>query len=412
MKMEIDVQKEVFFPAEKNHVLWALNTSYTNNNGCGMILCMHDTDTKGKGVSSWEEWISSTQVFNSEDNGKTWMPQGEKLVNGSLKNGKLHNGDRQFFLDPEKNKLISIYNVSELNDPNAEGIVWNRRRNRFYYDISDDGGKSWQGPWQIVHPNELFDDINWMPGIIAGSQNACADQGPFLKLDDGTIIFGFHIVYSETNTFKTAFLRGRWNSSEQISWSISETVEVPESVSTIGAGEPDLLYLGAGKIVTTLRCPGNQKKHIYSSRQMSISEDGGMTWKFPEQLRYDDGSPVHVPASLARFTKNSKSGKAYWIANIIDDPVCGADPRYPLSIAEFDTNNLCVIKNSVTPVIELAKGAPIYNESSNIPGKRFSNFAHYIDRESGDLILLIPDEPKTNWDKVSADSLKITIKID
>ena len=107
------------------------------------------------------------------------------------------------------------------------------------------------------------------------------------------------------------------------------------------------------------------------------------TWSAPKPLCYDDGSVVCVPASLAAFERNPKTGRAYWFANILSHPVTGQIPRYPLTIAEMDTKRLCIIRDSVTVIQDLPEGAIKANEDIGELGRRYSNFGHYVDRVTG-----------------------------
>ena len=111
-----------------------------------------------------------------------------------------------------------------------------------------------------------------------------------------------------------------------------------------------------------------------------------MTWSEPEPLVYDDGSTVWTPASCSRFFPSSKTGKTYWIANILPGPVHFQIPRYPLTIAEFDTDRLCVLRDTVQVIQDLPKGAP--------KSRRYTNFQVYEERGTGDLILCMPEQPK------------------
>ena len=93
-----------------------------------------------------------------------------------------------------------------------------------------------------------------------------------------------------------------------------------------------------------------------------------------------------TPASPHRFFTSSRTGKAYVIANILDGPVYAQTPRYPLCIAEFDTDRLCVIRDSVVVIQDLPEGAP--------KSRRYTNFDMYEERGSGNLILTMPEQPK------------------
>jgi hypothetical protein len=175
--------------------------------------------------------------------------------------------------------------------------------------------------------------------------------------------------------------------------------------------EPDLLHLGGGRLLTTMRCQGAKGQGIPSTRQCALSEDGSRTWGAPWALKYDDGSTVCVPASLAAFEKDPKSGRAFWFANILSKPVFGQIPRYPLTIAELDTKRLCIIKDSVTVIQDLPKGAIAANEAAGELGRRYSNFGHYVDRATGEFVLMMAEEPKVDWDDHTSDCIRFRIRL-
>ena len=152
-----------------------------------------------------------------------------------------------------------------------------------------------------------------------------------------------------------------------------------------------------------MRCRGKKEKGVPSTRQWSVSEDGGKTWSVPRTLKYDDGTDVFVPASIARFETHPDTGRIYWFANILSKPSYNCDPRYPLTIAELDKEKLCIKKDTVTVIQDLPGGATIE--------RRYSNFGHYIDRVTGEFVLLVPEEPKIDYDDGTTDVIRFRIKL-
>ena len=135
-----------------------------------------------------------------------------------------------------------------------------------------------------------------------------------------------------------------------------------------------------------------------------------MNWTDPAPLVYEDGGTVWTPASPHRFYLSSKTGRTYVLANILPDPVRGQTPRYPLTIAEFDTDRLCVLRDTVQVIQDLPEGAP--------ESRRYTNFSMYEERGSGDLILQMPEQPKdvefeamTKPEDFTADCIRFRIEI-
>lgn len=410
MPLKISIEKDILFESPHHHITWSVNVSYAEPKGERMIMTAHITDTRGAGVENWTTWRTSVQRRVSEDNGATWRLVGECHENGSLENGNEIHGDWQHFLDQDRQTIISVHNHS-LRHPEVRGKVWEHRENRFYYQLSRDGGSSWTSSSQIIHPAPRYDTDHWMPEIIAGKRNACADQAPFVKLSDGTIIMGIHILTGEErNSVVAAFLKAKWEVN-QLAWDISEPISLAsdDPHAHQGVCEPDLVVLPDKRLVSTLRCRGRKDLNLFSCRKLSLSEDGGRSWSPPRTLTYDDGSPVHVPASLARFLTDPETGRIFWFGNILAHPVNGCDPRYPLTMAEFDPDSLSIIKDSVTIIQDLPSGALKTEDGPNGHGRRYSNFGHYIDRKDGAFVLFVPQSPNTSWEDGTADCLRYRI---
>ena len=111
-----------------------------------------------------------------------------------------------------------------------------------------------------------------------------------------------------------------------------------------------------------------------------------MTWSEPAPAVYDDGTTVWTPSSPHLFFVSSVNGKTYVLANFLPGPVYGQTPRYPLSIAEFDTERACVLRDTIEVIQDLPEGAP--------ESRRYTNFSMYEDRETGELVLQMPEQPK------------------
>ena len=120
----------------------------------------------------------------------------------------------------------------------------------------------------------------------------------------------------------------------------------------VGCCEPGLAWLGGQRLFNTMRCQGNEAHKIYSTRYTTLSEDGGMTWSEPVPLVYDDGTTVWTP----------------------------------VSIAVFDPERLCVLRDTIRVIQDLPEGAPMT--------RRYTNFSMSEERGTGDLMLLMPEQPK------------------
>ena len=412
--LPITVKKDLLFAAAPNQMIWALNAAYAEARHDTLVLERRDNDSHDRPVRHWQDWTAITRRMRSSDNGRTWRQVGEALAVPALASmGTIH-GSRQHFFDPAQNALLSLYVQSEGVRQSSGGYPWAHRRNRLFYEISRDGGLSWTPPRQIIHAGAGCDDVRWMPGLVAGRQNVCADQGPFALTADGAVVFGAQVVECGRRTkVQTVFFIGRWlPDAASLAWEMSQLIEAPETVSRSGVCEPDLVKLPGGRLLTTMRCQGMRDLQVPSSRQFSVSDDGGRTWTAPRTLSYEDGQPVWVPASIARFMTDPRTGRIFWFANILDHPVYGQIPRYPLAMAELDPERLCLIRETVSVIQDLPPGAPAAGDGSYELGRRYSNFGYYVDRASGEFVIMAAEEPKTTWEHPEADCYRWRVQLD
>jgi len=408
MSMDIEVAKDVLIPAPARHVgCWAVNPCYTSRDGLGMVMTVVRRMASGAPDDNWRKRTSTVHRMASPDNGASWAFTGERMDGGSFES-VIQNYAWCHFLDPDNGLLLSIHQTSRRRP--GDGVdPYGFRQTMLLYQVSQDGGRTWSAAKQIIHPGSEYDETRWMPVITDDEQFISVDQGPFAKLDDGTILFSLNVhtpskYYPDKQMFKGAVLRGRWrNGGPTMDWDVGGVIQVPKSVSPIGGDEPDLLHLGGQRVLTTLRCQGDDEQGILSTRHWALSEDGGRTWSKPQLLKYDDGSMVCVPASIGAFEKDPRTGKAYWFGNILDKPVTGQVPRYPLTIAEFDMSRFCIIKDSVTVIQDLPEGAPVE--------RSYTNFGHYVDRVTGEFVLTMMEAPKFDPVDFTSDCVRFRVRI-
>lgn len=335
----------------------------------------------------------------SDDHGRTWN-DGDLILEASL---GTHVGTSLFphrpVLHAGRGILVDFHASYDVDPAQPMFGIGNLRQRtyRSFYRLSHDGGRSWSAAVQIIDERPDYDETLWAPGVRHGHTGATPD-GLAVFLPDGSFVQGFTRYHPEAPAENTcdmakevhvSVIYGRARFSEdglRLHWRFGEEISVPFPLSAIGACEPTALSLGGLKLCNTMRCQGDPKHGFYSSRQMTVSEDGGMTWSAPEPLRYDDGGQVWTPASLHGFFVSSKTGRAYLLANLLDAPVYGQCPRYPLCIAEFDRAQCRVLRTTRQVIQDLPPGAPT--------DRRYTNWGQYEERRTGDLILLMPEQPK------------------
>jgi len=98
------------------------------------------------------------------------------------------------------------------------------------------------------------------------------------------------------------------------------------------------------------------------------------------------------------------SDRLWWIGNIPPEPVYAQVPRYPLFIVEADPERLCLLRESMTVIDDWREGLP--------EDVRFTNWGSYQDRETGEMVLTLPEQPRTSWDDLTSDCYRYRIAVE
>lgn len=407
MPLPVEVKRDVLFGPSRHVTNWALNPTHTSADGTGMIVTVTETDGRGLGANRYMEWEQTSQRFYSSDGGATWRVGGGPVLHWmTALRKRMHvgyGGMWAYWREPHTDRIIAFRSTPKFSDD------FEKNWSMFYYEVSCASGIGWEAPRQIVHEGDGCDALRWMPGFDIGCEAAGFDQPHAITLEDGALLFGFTI---KSPRYATRFFRGIWNDSEgRMIWKASSGITVPPGISATGPCEPDLLSLGGERVFATMRTQGIPSKRVPTTRQCSLSEDGGRTWGLPEPLRFDDGTPVWVPAAIAAFIPHP-SGRVFWFGNIQPGPVYGQIPRYPLTMAELDVRRLCIIRDSVTVIQDLPANAPRAGDPKKGElGRRYSNFGHYVDRATGEIVLLVAEEPRATWDDYWSDCIRFKIRL-
>jgi len=361
------------------------------------------------------------QLLRSEDNGETWKKTGVLARREAV-------GDERIidpyvpaaFLDPD-NGLVVMF-VSEFFDRDwhgeygeldgdSEGEEIGPATKKLYYQISRDGGHTWEPRQQVIESGSEFNRDHWAKNIWYG-KSACSIEGrQFYKLPDGALVVPAYLrpskeyiagVHEELGCPKelrddgryyveSFCLFARWREDlSGLDWESGGPVRVPTgytNAGTCGSDEPTIAYLDDGRWICVVRTSTSHRdefreKNIPAIRQFAVSNDQGRSWEMAKSWTFDDGSPVYSPAAYSDFVHSSKTGKWYWIGNILEKPTFGnCDPRYPLQITELDPDTLCLKKDTVTIIEDKAP--------DDTDWVRFSNFRVYEERGTEDIILLM-----------------------
>lgn len=396
--MNIHVQRNLHIAAPEGDAVYVHNPTYIHAEGCDLIATVRHESMYFNARGDRHCYSRRLYKHSSDDNGTTWTSSDDEHNETPETIEGVQWGPARYILDKRNDVLISLSCSYEV-DPKEPfmGIGSRAQRTRkMFYQISDDAGNSWTDKRQIVDCRPQYDETNWAPGVRHGHTSGIA-SGQHTFLEDGTLVMGFvasHPDIPEGNPTPrvrehyatTLYAQARLTDDRQsLDWRFGDMIEVPFPKSSDGCCEPAATLLTKGRLFNTMRCQGDEETGIFSVRYTTISDDDGMTWSNPTPLVYDNGETVWTPASVHQFFVSSKTGKTYLLANILPNPVHSQMPRYPLTIAEFDTERCCVIKSTVSVIQDLPEGAP--------RERRYTNWGRYEERGTGDLIMIMPEQP-------------------
>jgi len=109
-----------------------------------------------------------------------------------------------------------------------------------------------------------------------------------------------------------------------------------------------------------------------------------LTFTKPEVLKYSDGTHFFSNSTFHRLFRSKKTGKLYWIGNIIPELTASpGHPRYPLIIAEVDEKTLGLKKETVTQIDTRQPGEGKTMQLSNfwiVESQKEKNLEIYLTR--------------------------------
>ncbi|HZK61151.1 MAG TPA: sialidase family protein [Anaerovoracaceae bacterium] len=337
----------------------------------------------------------------SEDNGRSWS---RYSYNPDFHNGLPFGYRRERITsvrDHLTGRIITILNSLDtpgldptVNEPPLAQFTYYLR-----YTVSADAAKTWlfedpivqegnytaQNPFEGIYigKNSIYlGDVGCIPivtkkgKILVPAQTTLAGPAGELLNPGGGFTYTDVIV-----------LAGTWTGGNKLSWKASQRVEADPERSTRGMIEPTLLELEDDKILMVMRGSNGGKfdlqNELPSYKWYSVSEDGGDTWSKPEPWCFEEGEPFFSPSSMSSLFRHS-SGRCFWVGNMTVRNCQNNLPRWPLVIAEVDTNNLKLIRSSLLTVDtqhqeDLAKGR-----------LDISHVALMEDRETKEIILTYP----------------------
>jgi hypothetical protein len=334
--------------------------------------------------------FDNNEVAWSADNGQNWTQWMDIPCNFKEPQGMRRLWTTPGFVDPVRDRLISIVLEGTLPNDNPDDGM----KNYFLrYRISEDGGRTSVTDQIIVQPGYTPDhpfECIW----VGKNSIMIGDMGSRpIRTRQGTILVpvqtspigpdGEYYNPGGGYTFhESAVLIGRWIDDRRIDWTLSDRIQIDPRRSTRGAVEPTIIEMPDGRILMVIRGSNGGSKdtdhQIPSYRWMCISDDGGQTWSTPQPWTDMDGQAFFSPSSCSQLLAHS-NGRIYWLGNISPTNCQANSPRYPFIIAEVDARSLRLKTSSLLVVDDRAP-----NEDLSMT---LSNFMAHEDRQTGEIIL-------------------------
>ena len=390
--------------AGADEVSWGVSPTYTAPTGKAMLRAVN----AGRGIV----------IRRSPDNGRTWR---DVEVIPAVEAIDSHRAWRRtldlFYLDPDSGLLARFFSewvmpteAGKKLPPDRIGPT-GRRTLRLTYQVSRDAGETWAPRQQIIERGPGCDAKHWARDVWFGKSTLDPTLAAIRKLSDGSILLPLYMrptkeykdkafeqhgrpkeLWGDAKWyFEGVCMIGQWRDDRgAFEWERGGPISLPDdyaTAGTCGSDEPAIAVLDDGRLFAVVRTSSGhketfRKRGIPVLPYCAVSSDGGRIWGDVRALTYSDGGVLYAPSAYSEFIRSSKTGKWYWICNMIDNPTYGeCDPRHPLQIAELDTERLGIRRETVTIIED--KGP---RDAELI---RFSNFRVHEERETGDFILLM-----------------------
>lgn len=368
--------------------------TYVSSTGLTLIGTLSEHVQTPNGQATY---VSNT-IIRSHDNGETWIRAGA-FGGQEVKPDGIHlTFPPSFFLDPATNVLVRYFPTRHITD----GDYWGqsaRVNMKEYYQMSRDGGLAWNEARQLIQDGPQYDEKHWADGVEYG-KSAGYLQSRGIALRDGAMLFSFQNTLPKDLVGRGRFgameiraVHGRWiDDQETLKWQMGAPLRLPWEASPIGVCEGAMARLEDGRLLCITRGNKNAETGSPSIKYRAVSPDvrgpgsDGLTWTEPEPFTYDDGGVMYSPASLSRLVRSSKTGKLYFLGNVLEEDTTspnGQGPRRPLVIAEVNEETIGVRKETIT----------IIDDQKEDDFKRtYSNFSVYEDREARDFVVVMCEE--------------------
>ena len=131
------------------------------------------------------------------------------------------------------------------------------------------------------------------------------------------------------------------------------------------------------------------------------------------RLKYDDGTPVWVPAAIGAFERDPATRPSVLVRQ--HPARAGLRPDPPLPAHHGRAGHQAALHPQGHGHGDPGSSARRTRRRA-IPrkgelGRRYSNFGHYVDRKTGEFVLLVAEEPRVTWDDYWSDCIRFRVKV-
>ena len=278
---------------------------------------------------------------------------------------------------------------------NTPDTVEGSRTYKLWYQVSSDGGTTFDQLRQLVLEGEEFDAFHPIRGVDVRKNGFVTSHAPPFSGSNGEVMVPIELWRLDENgevynpaaksgyTYcDSAVLIGRWNDEgDDLTWDMGDRVQLTLEQSTAGGYEPALTELDKpGTFLIVLRASNFGNPALPSYKWKAISTDYCRTWSRPAPFTYSDGARFYSPASCSEFVRHTQNKRIYWVGNIVEENARGNDPRDPLVIAELDQSTCGLVEESVQVVFTR-------DPEIDTPRVQFSNASVREDPETHDFVI-------------------------
>ena len=387
-------------------------------------------------VTSESDYANELYVRYSEDNGKTWGEWADKYAETYHRKGDLemiwhrpevgiHNPVHNHFV------AISLQRVFLGDHHDCYKRFWGNGEatwtDHTFLHVSNDL-KTWNDNLVTYEAGEPYNEAVWAADGYTLVNEAYAGSNIDILLD-GDIQFPIganvraccRILGIDVNeVFPSCpdimrgliVVRGHWNGTSY-ELSPSRPVVISDLKSSRGCDEPLVLRLNSGRIIAVFR-GSNVISQGWGTRiepgtpghkWFCFSDDDGKTFSEAVPWHFDNREVFYSPATISRFIRPAKNGKAYWFGNITGPEADGNSPRFPLAFAEVDETTGFLKKDTFSIVDDRDPAT----ESEKL---QLSNFSLLDDRETGSIELYVTKlgaDPDDHW---HSDAYRYVIEVE